>query len=251
MSASAPAPAPEITDDTLLGGRVKIRQPRAGYRAAVDPVLLAAAVRAEGGARVLDAGCGTGAVMLCLAARLPAVDVTGLEVQPALAALAEDGVRLNGLTARARVVRGDLTQLPDLVCASAFDVVVTNPPYGADGTVSPTASVATAHHEGAGGLAAWLAACLNLLKPKGRLVLIHRAERLSDVLAALAPSCGDIRVLPVFAKADAPARRVIVDAGKGRNTGDTIHPGLILHAADGRYTAAATAVLRDMQQLAL
>ncbi|MDX2225470.1 MAG: methyltransferase, partial [Rhodospirillaceae bacterium] len=154
--------AAKITEDTLLGGRVRLRQPAEGYRAAIDPVLLAAAVAAKPGQRVLDAGCGTGAAMFCLAARLPGVDVSGLELQPELAALAEQGVALNGLNARARVVVGDLAALPDLICAFPFDVVMTNPPFGAEGTVSPDASVATAHHEGGLDLAAWLGQCLKL-----------------------------------------------------------------------------------------
>lgn len=237
--------ATAITDDTLLNGRVRLRQPSEGYRVAIDPVLLAAAVQAQAGQRVLDAGCGTGAAMLCLAMRVPGIDVTGLEIQPELAALAEENVKLNNLSARGQVVVGDLLALPDIVCAYPFDIVMTNPPYGADGTVSPKASVAIAHHEGEAELSQWIGACLKLLKPKGRLVMIHRADRLSEIMAALVNECGDIRVLPIFPKAHQPARRVIIDAGKGRGTGDTIHLGLVLHSESGAYTTEADAVLRE------
>lgn len=238
-------PAVAATDDALLGGRVRLRQPAQGYRVAVDPVLLAAAVAARPGQRVLDAGCGTGAAMFCLAARLPGVEVAGLELQPDLAALAEQGITLNGLQSRARVVIGDLARLPDLICAYPFDVVMTNPPFAAAGTASPDASVAAAHHEGALDLAAWIAHCLKLLKSAGRLVVIHRADRLTELLAALAPGCGDIRIRPIQPRADAPAKRVIIDAGKGRRSPDTLLPPLALHEADGRFTAAAEAILRD------
>lgn len=243
MTLGAPADN-DVTDDTLLGGRVRLRQPRAGYRVAADPVLLAAAVRAPAGARVLDAGCGTGAAMLCLAVRVPGIDVTGLELQPRLAALADEGIALNGLSGRARVVVGDIGALPDIVCAYPFDIVISNPPFAPDGTPSPDPSIAQAHHESMP-LAVWIGGCLKLLKPKGRLVLLHRADRLSEILHVLAQSCGDIRVLPVFGRGDQPARRVIVDAGKGRKTGDTIHLGLVLHQPDGAYTPQADAVLRD------
>jgi tRNA1(Val) A37 N6-methylase TrmN6 len=236
--------ADAFTDDALLDGRVKLRQPRDGYRVAIDPVLLAAAVPAQPGQRVLDVGCGSGAAMFCLAARVPGVDVTGLEIQPTLAKYAEDGIGLNRLSARARVVVGDLLGLPDMVCAAPFDIVMTNPPFGADGTVSPKESVATAHHEGEADLAAWIEACLRPLKPHGRLVLVHRAERLSQIMAALVAKCGDIRVLPIHPKADQPARRVIVNAGKGRKTADTLLPSLVLHTSDGAYTPAAEQVLR-------
>jgi tRNA1(Val) A37 N6-methylase TrmN6 len=233
------------TDDTLLNGRVRIRQPKDGYRVAVDPVLLAAAVRAEGRERILDAGCGTGAAMLCLAARVPGVDVTGLEIQSDMAALAEDSIKLNAVQNRARIIVGDLAALPDIVCAYPFDTVITNPPYGPDGSASPNTSISTAHHESHVSLGRWIAACLQMLKPKGRLVMIHRADRLAEIMAALLPACGDIHIHPIFPKIGQPARRVIVDTGKDRRTGDTIHSGLVLHEADGAYTPAAQAILRD------
>ncbi len=235
--------------DTLLGGRVQFRQPKEGYRAAIDPVLLAAAVKANAGTRVLDAGCGSGAALLCLAARLPNIDVTGLEIQSPLAALAGDNIQLNKFEARARVVVGDLAALPDIVCAYPFDIVMTNPPFAADGTVSPKASVATAHHEGGVDLEQWVAACLKLLKPKGRLVMVHRADRLSEVMAALAKNCGDLQIYPIYPKAGHAAKRVIVDAGKERKTGDTVHGGLVLHEANGTYTPQAEGILRDSAAL--
>ncbi|MBL8644897.1 MAG: methyltransferase [Rhodospirillaceae bacterium] len=242
--------ARDVTDDALLNGRVRLRQPKTGYRAAIDPVLLAAAVRASGSARVLDAGCGTGAATFCLAARLPLVDVSGLERQPELAALAQEGVALNNLSARARIVQGDLMALPDLICAYPFDIVMTNPPYADGGTVSPDAQVAAAHHESDADLGQWIAACVGLLKPKGRLVLIHRADRLSEILSCLKLRCGDIRITPLFPKPGEPARRVIVDAGLDRKTGDTLHPGLVLHGPDGAFTPKAQAILRDGLPLA-
>lgn len=232
----------ETTEDRILDGRIILRQPVKGYRVAIDPVLLAAAVRAADGHRVLDAGCGTGAAAFCLAARLPQAQITGLEIQDAYAALARESAALNGMAERVRIVDGDIAASPDL--AAPFDVVMTNPPFGAEGTPPPDAARATAHMESHLGLAAWIKACLALCKTNGRLVVIHRADRLSELLAALAPTCGDIRVLPVWPKAGEPARRVIVDAGKGRRSPDTVLAGLVLHEDDGRYTAAADAVLR-------
>lgn len=233
-------PDSATTDDRLLDGRVLIRQPASGYRVAVDPVLLAAAVPAGAGHRVLDAGCGTGAAMFCLAARVPGVHVTGIEVQAGLAAYARAGLALNGVETTAGVVSGSIADAP----ASAFDIVMTNPPFGADGTPPPDASLARAHMEGDIDLSAWIRLCLAALKPKGRLVVIHRADRLSDLLDALHGRTGDIRIRPIYPKAGQPARRVIVDAGKDRRSPDTLLPGLVLHEEDGRFTAAADAVLR-------
>ncbi len=236
------------TTDRLLDGKVILRQPATGYRAAIDPVLLAAAVRAKGGQSVLDAGCGTGAAMFCLAARVPGLALTGLEIQEDLAALAVEGVTLNKLgqtSSVARVSTGDLLRPPPALL-NAFDIVMTNPPYGEAGTPPPNVSLAVAHMEGEADVAAWIASCLACLKPKGRLVMIHRADRLSAVLAALcAGKAGDIHSVPIYPKAGQPAHRVIVDAGKARRSPDTLLPGLVLHRPDGKYTAEAEALLRD------
>jgi tRNA1(Val) A37 N6-methylase TrmN6 len=239
----------QFTDDKLLGGRVILRQPVKGYRVAVDPILLAAAVRADVGARILDAGCGTGAALFCLAARRADVTLMGVERNVESAALAREGVALNGFEARARVIDGDLAKTPvDL--RNSFDVVMTNPPFGDTGTQAPDAGRAAAHHESDLDLATWTKACMVCLKPKGRLVMIHRAERLSELLSALR-NCdgGDINILPILPKAGEAARRVIVDAGKGRKSPDTLFAGFVLHEADGRFTAAADAVLRDAASL--
>ncbi|MGE4061984.1 MAG: tRNA1(Val) (adenine(37)-N6)-methyltransferase [Rhodospirillaceae bacterium] len=229
------------TDDRLLDGRVHIRQPASGYRVAVDPVLLAAATPARAGQHVLDAGCGTGAAMFCLAARVPGVQLTGIEIQETLADHARAGIGLNRLDGAARILSGDIARGNHGV----FDLVMTNPPFGDDGTPPPDDSLARAHMESHLDLAGWIKACLAALRPKGRLVMIHRADRLSDILAALAGRAGDIRIRPIYPKSGQPARRVIVDAGKDRRTPDTLLPGLVLHEESGAFTAAADAVLRS------
>jgi tRNA1(Val) A37 N6-methylase TrmN6 len=238
-------PDQDFTDDALLGGRVRIRQPKAGYRAAIDPVLLAAFLRAPL-RTVLDAGCGSGAAMFCAAARLPDSHFTGLELQPEIVALATQGIALNQIGAHASVVVGDLFDAQ--AAPGPFDAVITNPPYTAEGTPPPNAARAAAHMETAG-IAAWIDACLARLKPHGRFVMIHRADRLSEIMAALGARVGDVRLLPVHPRAGEPARRVLIDAGKGRRSPDTLLPGLVLHEADGRFTPAADAVLRDAAPL--
>lgn len=233
------------TEDRLLDGRVVIRQPVTGYRVAVDPILLAAAVPARAGHVVLDAGCGTGAAMFCLAARVPGIHVVGLELQPPLAKFASAGIGLNQLAGSAQVITGNLAG----VALGAYDVVMTNPPFAESGTPPPDASLAVAHMEGNLDLAAWLTHCLAALKPKGRLVIVHRADRLSDILGVLHGRAGDIRIRAIHPKTGQPARRVIVDAGKGRRSPDTLLPGLVLHDDDGGYTPAAEAVLRGASAL--
>ena len=235
------------SEDALLGGRVRLLQPRSGYRAAIDPVFLAAAVTPAAGARVLDLGCGVGAAALCLLRRCPTLRVVGLELQAELAALAVANARLNGLAACFTPVQGDLRGAEALLGRASFDQVLVNPPYQAQGTgrSSPRPERALANHEGDLGLADWLETALAQLRPKGVLTVIHRADRLPELLATLAGLAGRTRVLPLWPAAGKPAKRVLMAAQKGVRGPAALLPGLVLHEASGGYTAAAQAVLRD------
>lgn len=245
----------ERTDDTLLGGRVALSQPRTGYRVAIDAVLLAAAVVPRAGERILDAGCGTGAVGLCLLGREGAVpfEVVGLEAQPAYVALARENAERNRLGERYSIIEGDLARPPASLLASAFDQVVSNPPYldGGAGTPSPDGATDRANRETALDLAGWIGRCLARLRPRGTLTLVQRADRLHEVLAALHGKAGDIVVLPLWPALGEPARRVIVRTRKAVAGPMRLLPGLVLHGGAGKYTAEAEAILRDAQPLAL
>jgi tRNA1(Val) A37 N6-methylase TrmN6 len=252
MVSFAEAGTISITEDRLLGGRVALRQPAEGYRAAIDPVLLAAAVRATAGDRVLDLGCGVGSAALCLLARVPDLRVTGLELQPRLAEIARENAVLNGVADRLHIEEGSVLAPPPTLAGQAFDHVMTNPPFleGGKVRVPPMASKATANVEGEADLAAWIKAAVKFVKPKGRLVVIHRADRLGDLLAALeGRGVGEIRILPLWPKRGRPAGRVVVTARRAVRTPLDLLPGLVLHEDDGGYTAAAEAVLRGAEAL--
>ena len=238
---------PELTEDGLLGGRVRFFQPRRGYRTAIDPVLLAAAVRVEAGETVLDAGVGTGAAALCLAARAPGCRIVGLEREPELLELAAANVQANGLADRVELLAGDLLAPPEPLRQRAFDAVMTNPPYHAEGAATPPLDAARrAAHLGEAEPGRWVAACLARLKPLGRLTLIQRADRLDAVLAALAGRAGDVVVFPLWPSGKAAeAKRVIVAARKAARGPLRLARGLVLHGPDGRFTPAAEAILRD------
>ncbi len=233
----------EISEDGLLGGRVRLLQPAAGYRAAVDPVLLAAAVRAPRGGRALDLGCGTGAAALCLAARRPDLTVRGVERQAEYADLARRSAALSGLAERVTVADGDIR---DFGGDGGFDAVIANPPYFNGGSRAPDAGRAAAHHlDAAEDVADWIAAAARCLRPGGEFVLIYPAERLGEVLTGLSARFGAAQAIPLWPKAERPAKRVLVRALLGRKTPFVLLPGVVLHAADGGYTGAAQRLLRD------
>ncbi len=236
------------THDALLGGLIRLKQPRKGQRASADAVMLAAAVVAKPGARVLELGCGSGVAMLCLAARLKAVHVVGLELQPDLAALCARNILANGMADRLSVYEGDIRarRIAGLV-PNSFAQVFANPPYFdmARHRVSPHAGRAAARAEAEDAdLGHWVAALLRYAAPNAGLTLIHKADRLGDILAALDGKAGAIRVIPLWSKVGQPAKRVIVRAVKGSKAPLTLTPGLLLHQADGSYLPEIDAVLR-------
>jgi tRNA1(Val) A37 N6-methylase TrmN6 len=248
-----PAARLETSDDTLLGGRVALRQPKDGYRAAIDPVFLAAAVPAGPGDLVLDVGAGVGAASLCLARREPGCNIRGIELQRDLVRLATENVIANGLNGKVDVMVGDLLRPPPRLAPGAFAHVMANPPFMAEGTAtaSPQAGKAQANMEGEAQLADWVRFALTMVRPKGSVSFIHRADRLEVLLGALAGKAGDIAVFPLWPGTMKPAGRVIVRARKGVGSPTRLLPGLVLHEADGRYTPAADAVLREGAGLVL
>lgn len=239
---------PVAGEDRLLGGRVRLLQPQGGYRAAIDPVLLAAAVPAAPGERMADLGCGVGTALLCLAARCPEVSVTGIERDPGLAALARDNLELNGIVRRAAIVEGSVA---GPIPGAPFDRVMMNPPFlpPGRGRASAHPVKAAANVEAGLDLAGWVAAAARALKPRGWLTLVHRADRIDEICAALQPGFGALTLFPLWPRAGEPARRVLVQARRGGRSPAVLAAGLVLHEADGSYTPAAQAVLRDAAPL--
>lgn len=240
-----------LTDDAFLGSALHLLQPRTGARAGTDAVMLAASVAADGQARVLEAGCGVGAVALCLGWRLPQAHVTGLEIDPALCELARENAARNRLSDRVAVVEGDVTAPFSALEAKGvhregYDRVLANPPYlSADSARAPgDADKRRAHVMSPGGLDAWVRFLATCAAPRGRLSMIHRADALPAVMAALDGRFGGVRLFPLFPRTDAPATRVIVSATKGSRAALELLPGLTLHRSDGAYTATAEAILR-------
>jgi len=235
----------EWTTDRLLGGRLVLRQPSRGYRIAIDTLLLAAAVPAGPGARLVELGAGVGGAALAVATRAPAGDVVAIEREPALARALAANAAANGLHHRVYAVVADVAAAP--LTAGGAEVVFTNPPYAVGGSAPATALGRAARREGELDLGAWLRAAVALVRPGGDLVLVHRADRLGEILAALAPQ--PAWVLPLWPKAGLAAKRVLVRARVGRRGGVRLGAGLVLHDHQGHFTTQAEAVLRHAAEL--
>jgi len=243
----------DLTHDAFLCGKLHLWQPRKGYRAATDPVLLAAACPAQPGQSVLDLGCGVGAASFCLAARVPDLRLSGLELQPAYAALARRNAIENGIAFE--VHEGNLADMPRPLRIN-FDHVIANPPYyPRGGTPSPNAGRATALQIDTP-LSAWVDAASRRLAPGGWLTLICGADGLPEVLAAMGSKLGSASVLPLTPREGRPALRILLRARKtGRAAFRLLAPFVIhdgpAHAGDREsYTPRANAVLRGGDALA-
>jgi len=250
---NARAVEPSLTEDRLLGGRVRLRQPADGYRAAIDPVFLAASVPAEPHQLVLDVGCGPGAAMFCLAARVPHCRVVGLEMQRELVRLAGDNAILNALETRVSVMIGDLLHPPPRLSPGAFDHVMANPPFREPGRVVPPVSPdkAAAMIEGEADLGSWVRFSLAMVRSKGTVTFIHRADRIDALLGQIAGQAGEIVIFPLWPGQGRAASRILVRARKQVAAPARLAVGLVLHEPDGQLTAAAEAVLREGRGLEL
>lgn len=236
---------PDLTEDTLLGGRVRLRQPRVGLRAGHDAVLLAAAVPALPGQRVLELGCGSGAAFLCLAARVADLTIVAVEREPALAALARENAARAGLADRVTVLEGDIADpalrraLPR--CAHGF----ANPPFWPAGTAPPAALRAAATHADATPLDAWAKCLSGAVGHQGTVTLILPASRFADgVTALLGAGCGSPALMPLWPRGGVAAKRALLAARRGGKGPARILPGLAMHEG-AAPSAVAEAILRD------
>ncbi|MDO9336346.1 MAG: methyltransferase domain-containing protein [Caulobacteraceae bacterium] len=236
----------DLTRDRLLDGRIEIDQPARGYRAGMDAALLAAACEARAGERVLEAGCGVGGALLAAAARRPGASFVGVERDGAMAELARANAAANGMAGRTQIITGEVEAGFKALDLAPFDHAFSNPPFFDDPAALRAPDPAKAGAWMAdGGLAAWTGFLLKAAREGGSITLIHRADRLADILGALAPKAGSFRIRPIQPFADEPAKRVMVRAVKTGKAPLVLLPALVLHARDGaKHTAQVEAILR-------
>lgn len=242
----------ELSDDKFLCGKLHLLQPLKGYRAATDPVWLAASCGAKFGQKILDVGCGVGTAALCVGARVAGVSLFGLELQASYADLARQNAQRNHIDFD--VYEGNILQMPSELKID-FDHVITNPPYHPQkSTASPIESRALAMQLSVS-LSQWVGICAKRLAPGGWFSIICSVEGVPDILAGLGTSLGSVRILPLQARVDRPASRVILQARKGGKASFAIKAPFIIHqgkehdADRENFTIEANSILREGKDL--
>lgn len=239
-------PGPQTTADAVLGGRVVLTQSKVGYRAGLDAALLAAAVSARPGDRVIEAGCGPGAALLAAAVRQPHAHFVGVERDPQALALTQGNIERNGLADRVSAVAGDVAAGFRALGLAPFDAALANPPFFDDpGALRGPAPARRGAYLADDGLAAWILFLTKAVREGGAITVIHRADRLADLLALLGDKAGSFRVLPVQPFVDTPAKRVLVRAIKTGKAPLVLLPPLVLHERGGdKHRPQIEAILR-------
>lgn len=241
--------AAALTDDAFLGGRLQLFQPRKGFRAGLDAVMLAAAVPARSRQKVCDLGCGVGTAGLCLATRVSGLHVTGVDIDPQWLALAARNANRNGL--EADFVEADLAGRARNLPRQHFHHVLTNPPYHdeAHGTTAPETRKAKATAIGADGLRHWLRLARALARPGGTVTTILPPSQLHVALEALAPRGLGVTVIPLWPRQGVPAKRILLQVRTNAAAPLVLAAGLHLHGPDGKPSPQADAILRHAEPL--
>jgi len=240
----------EIVETALLRGRVKLLQPKEGFRASIDSVFLAAAVNVKSGDKILDIGCGVGSVGLCIALRKEDIRLVGLDIQPELIEIANKNAKLNNLEDRVEFFCGNLKE-EKLIKNNDFNQVLMNPPYMKSGShmASPNKIKATSHGEECSGatLENWIKYAHHKLKQGGYLTIIHRIDRMDNIISSLTKRrwFGSLIIFPLWSHKGEDAKRFIIKARKERYAPLSLKQGIIIHKENGDYTDAAEEILSN------
>lgn len=241
---------PVCTHDTLFAGELLCAQPVEGYRFSIDSVLAAQFVLPKAGQRLLDLGCGSGIIGLILAYRVPDLVVHGLELQPPLAALAQNNIEANGYGAKMKILQGDVGRIAEVVRAETYDQVVCNPPYGPPngGRINRHAQAAVARHELSGTLEGFVRAAAYAVRNRGRVVFVYPARRGADLITLLARHrLTPKRLQPIYSSpGPGSARLLLIEAVKnGGEQFEVLAPFYIYQQQNGAYSEAMQALYQE------
>ncbi len=252
VSPTTSAVPSSLSEDAFLGGKIKCLQPEKGYKAGIDAVFLAATIPVSAGDNVFEAGTGVGVAALCVVARNPAIQLTGIEQAARYAMLCDENAKRNGFGHNIKIIHGDVKDalrkdLAHMPQHGSFAHAFANPPFFEDGKATPSPSLlkAQAHSFGPEDLELWIKVLGAMVSMRGSVTMIHRADSLGRILAAMEEKFGDIRVAPLYPREGTSANRVIVQGIRGSRAPLQLLPGLILHDSGNEFTPDAEAVLRE------
>ena len=244
---------PHLTQDLFLGGKVILWQSAKGYRAGIDAVLLATSIKPKESQKILDLGCGAGAISLCVLANHPNVLVTGLEIMEDTVDVAKLNAQENNFELNFRPMLGSIADMPPTIEKNSFDLVLSNPPYAVNGTTNFSSNIQRkiAHVETDTTIEMWIEVAAAALKHRGTISLIHRADRLDHLLSALRPYFGEIIIHPLWPKSGRKANRILIKAKKGSEAPTILTAGTIIHMDNGSYTPEIESILRGRSLLTI
>ena len=238
----------DFTKDSFLGGRIKIWQPKKGYRAGIDPILLAASVNASEGQKVLDLGCGVGTASFALGYRVKNIELYGIEIQKAVADVANLNSEENGIELKLEC--SNITKLSSNITSKSFDHVIANPPYFDRKT--SVRSINLAKEKSFGDtcpISDWLKVAAKRAKPKGFVHFIVRSDRLPEMFRNMPNSLGSLVITPILSRKNENAKLTILHARKNGRAGFIISSPIILHplksASQEKYVPEVDRVLRN------
>ena len=225
--------------DELQRNGYRIIQNEKKFCFGMDAVLLSGFARAGKGERVLDLGTGTGIIPILMEAKTEGESFTGLEIQEEMAEMAARSVKLNGLEEKVSIIQGDLKEASKRFGKASFDVVTCNPPYMNQnhGLKNPDEPKAIARHELLCSFEDVAREAAALLKSGGRLYLVHRPHRLTEIFETLrAHKLEPKRMKFVHPFADAEANMVLIEAFRGGRPQMRVEAPGIVYEKPGVYT---------------
>lgn len=235
-----------LTRDRFFHGNIILNQPQSGYRFSIDAVILSHIVHPAPGETVLDLGTGCGVVPIMLAYRHADIRIVGVEIQPSLAAIAQQNVADNQMTERVCIMQADMKNLSLTDIGAPVDRVVTNPPYRKldSGRINADGQKATARHELKVNLEQMLISARRVLHKSGRFCIIYPSVRGVDLLSAMRSVALEPKTLTmIHSKPTSPARLVAIEGIKGGRPGLEVAAPIYIYHEDGSYTRSVKAML--------
>lgn len=229
----------EVVNDLLNYDNIKIVQNSDWFSFSLDSVLLANFVHVNNKMRIMDFCCGNAPIPLILSTKTNS-KITGVEIQKEVFSLAIKSVRLNNKEKQIEIINEDVKNLHNIYETDSFDLITCNPPYFKyknSSNINNNNTKALARHELSLTLEDVFKTAKKILKNNGKLVIVHRTERLIDIICLMRKYNLEpkrIRFIQPFSNSN--SNLVLIEASKNGNAGLKIESNLIVHDENNNYT---------------